>query len=145
MFIEDELVEMDDEPDPENDVQSKAKDDLNMFSDSEDEQGDEKDLNEAGKELKAMLKKESGGNGSSDDDEEEEEDEDIDKEFSKSAVFMQGKYLATYMVDYIITVCVPFYIVHYYNNLMKVHHYHKSHQISSVSLEKMNIIILVFK
>ena len=42
-------------------------------------------------------------------------------------------------------VCMPFYVVHYHNNLMKAHHYHKSHQISSDSLEKMNIIILVFK
>ena len=42
-------------------------------------------------------------------------------------------------------VCIPFYVVHYHNNLMKAHHYHKSHQVSSVSLEKMNIIILVFK
>ena len=42
-------------------------------------------------------------------------------------------------------VCMPFYVVHYHNNLMKVHHYHKSHQISSASLEKMNIIVLVFK
>ena len=42
-------------------------------------------------------------------------------------------------------VCMPFYVVHYHNNLMKAHHYHKSHQISSASLEKMNIIILVFK
>ena len=40
-------------------------------------------------------------------------------------------------------VCMPFYVVHYHHNLMKAHHYHKSHQISS--LEKMNIIILVFK
>lgn len=39
-----------------------------------------------GKELKAMLKKESGG-GSSD---EEDEDEDIDSEYSKSAIFIQG-------------------------------------------------------
>ena len=31
------------------------------------------------------------------------------------------------------------------NNLMKAHHYHKSHQIPSDSLEKMNIIILMFK
>ena len=42
-------------------------------------------------------------------------------------------------------VCMPFYVVHYHNNLMKAHHYHKSHQISSANLEKMNIIILVFK
>ena len=42
-------------------------------------------------------------------------------------------------------VCMPFYVVHYHNNLMKAHHYHKSHQIPSDSLEKMNIIILMFK
>ena len=42
-------------------------------------------------------------------------------------------------------VCMPFYVVYYHNNLMKAHHYHKSHQIPSDSLEKMNIIILVFK
>ena len=42
-------------------------------------------------------------------------------------------------------VCMPFYVIHYHNNLMKAHHYYKSHQISSASLEKMNIIILVFK
>ena len=42
-------------------------------------------------------------------------------------------------------VCMPFYVVHYRNNLIKAHHYHKSHQISSASLEKINIIILVFK
>lgn len=41
-----------------------------------------------GKELKAMLKKESGV-GSSDD--EDEEDEDIDSEYSKSALFIQGQ------------------------------------------------------
>ena len=41
-------------------------------------------------------------------------------------------------------VCMPFYVVHYHNNLMKAHHYHKSHQIPSDSLEKMNIIILMF-
>ena len=35
-------------------------------------------------------------------------------------------------------VCMPFYVIHYHNNLMKAHHYHKSHQISSASLEKMN-------
>ena len=40
--------------------------------------------------------------------------------------------------------CMPFYVVHYDNNLMKAHHYHKSHQIPSDSLEKMNIIILMF-
>ena len=40
---------------------------------------------------------------------------------------------------------MPFYVVHYHNNLMKAHHYHKSHQVSSANLEKMNIIILVFK
>ena len=38
-----------------------------------------------------------------------------------------------------------FYVVHYHNNLMKAHHYHKSHQIPNDSLEKMNIIILMFK
>ena len=42
-------------------------------------------------------------------------------------------------------VCMPFYVVHYHNNLMKAHHYHKSHQILSASLEKLNIIILMFK
>ena len=43
-------------------------------------------------------------------------------------------------------VCMyAFYVVHYHNNLMKAHHYHKSHQIPSASLEKMNIIILMFK
>ena len=52
---EDELLEMDDEPDPEKDNVGKAKDDLNLFMDSEDE--DEKELDEAGKELKAILKK----------------------------------------------------------------------------------------
>lgn len=89
---EDELLEMDDEPDPEKENAGKAKDDLNLFMDSEDEE--EKELDEAGKELKAILKKEAGEDASSDDDEEDEEevDEDnIDNEFSSSAVFMQGK------------------------------------------------------
>lgn len=89
---EDELIEMDDEPDPEKEKSGKAKDDLNIFSDSENDDEEESDLNEAGKQLKSMLKKESGIGGSSDEEEEEEEeDEDIDNEFSKSAVFMQGK------------------------------------------------------
>ena len=80
---------MDDEPDPEKDNTSKAKDELNnLFSDSEDDENEERDLNDAGKELKAILKKESGDDSS----EEEEEDEDIDNEYSKSAVFMQGRY-----------------------------------------------------
>ena len=39
-------------------------------------------------------------------------------------------------------VCMLFYVVHYHNNLMKAHHYHKSHQIPSDSLEKMNIIMM---
>ena len=47
--------------------------------------------------------------------------------------------------QYCMYVCMPFYVVHYHNNLMKAHHYHKSHQIPSDSLEKMNIIILMFK
>ena len=51
-------------------------------------------------------------------------------------------HLSMYVFMY---VCMPFYVVHCHNNLMKAHHYHKSHQISSASLEKMNIIILVFK
>jgi len=90
---EDELLEMDDEPDPEKENSGKAKDDLNIFSDSDDEE-ESKELNDAGKELKAMLKKETGENSDEDDDDEEdeeEEDEDIDNEFSSSAVFMQGK------------------------------------------------------
>lgn len=90
---EDELLEMDDEPDPEKDNAGKAKDDLNLFMDSDDE--DEKELDEAGKELKAILKKEAGGDSSSGEDEEEDEEEvdedNIDNEFSSSAVFMQGK------------------------------------------------------
>ena len=52
------------------------------------------------------------------------------------------KQLCMYVCMY---VCMPFYVIHYHNNLMKAHHYHKSHQIASASLEKMNIIILVFK
>lgn len=90
---EDELLEMDDEPDPEKENVGKAKDDLDLFSDTEDEE-DEQELNDAGKELKAILKKENGGESSEEevvDDEDEEEDEDIDNEFSSSAVFMQGK------------------------------------------------------
>ena len=46
-YLEDELVQLDDEPDPEKDVKSKAKDDLNLFSDSDDEE-DETELNAAG-------------------------------------------------------------------------------------------------
>ena len=49
------------------------------------------------------------------------------------------------LIDVCMYVCMPFYVVHYHNNLMKAHHYHKSHQIPSDNLEKMNIIILVFK
>jgi len=90
---EDELLEMDDEPDPEKDNAGKAKDDLNLFLDSDDEE--EKELDEAGKELKAILKKEAGGDTSSGEDDEEDEEEvdedNIDNEFSSSAVFMQGK------------------------------------------------------
>lgn len=90
---EDELLEMDDEPDPEKENAGKAKDDLNLFMDSDDE--DEQELDEAGKELKSILKKEAGGDTSSVEDEDEEEEEvdedNIDNEFSSSAVFMQGK------------------------------------------------------
>ena len=67
----------------------KAKDELNLFSDSSDEDNEEEQsLNDAGKELNAILKKEAGIESSED---EEGEDEDIDNEYSKSAVFMQGK------------------------------------------------------
>ena len=57
-IAEDELNEMDDEPDPEKaSTKRKAKDDLNIFSDSSSESEEEdKQLNQAGKELKAMLK-----------------------------------------------------------------------------------------
>ena len=61
---------------------------------------------------------------------------------SQNLLIWEGLYFLLTVCMY---VCMPFYVVHYYNNLMKAHHYHKSHQISSVSLEKMNIIILVFK
>ena len=49
---------MDDEPDPEKaSAKQKAKDELNIFSDSSSESEEEdKELNKAGKELKAMLK-----------------------------------------------------------------------------------------
>ena len=54
--------------------------------------------------------------------------------------------LFIYMNKYVcMYVCMPFYVVHYHNNLMKAHHYHKSHRIPSDILEKMNIIILMFK
>ena len=61
LLTEDELKEMDDEPDPEKaSSKQKAKDELNLFSDtsSEDEEDEEEDkqLNQAGKQLKAMLK-----------------------------------------------------------------------------------------
>ena len=88
-FSDDELVEIDDEPDPEKGEKMKAKDELNLFSDSSDEDNEEEQsLNDAGKELNAILKKEAGIESSED---EEGEDEDIDNEYSKSAVFMQGK------------------------------------------------------
>ena len=88
-FSDDELVEIDDEPDPEKGEKMKAKDELNLFSDSSDEDNEEEqNLNDAGKELNAILKKEAGIESSED---EEGEDEDIDNEYSKSAVFMQGK------------------------------------------------------
>lgn len=89
---EDELLEMDDEPDPEKDNAGKAKDDLNLFMDSEDDE--EKELDEAGKELKAMLKKEAGEDSSSGDDDEEDDEEEVDEDNidnASSAVFMQGK------------------------------------------------------
>ena len=92
-FLEDELVQMDDDPEPETNKESKAKDDLNVFSDSESESEDETELNDAGKELKAIMKKENGEDGSSnDEDEDDEEDDDIDNDekYSKSALFMQG-------------------------------------------------------
>ena len=41
-----------------------------------------------------------------------------------------------YTITVCMYVCMPFYVVHYHNNLMKAHHYHKSHQISSAGLEK---------
>ena len=88
-FSDDELVEIDDEPDPEKGEKMKVKDELNLFSDSSDEDNEEEQsLNDAGKELNAILKKEAGIESSED---EEGEDEDIDNEYSKSAVFMQGK------------------------------------------------------
>ena len=35
-------------------------------------------------------------------------------------------HLSGSLLDHIY-VCMPFYVVHYHNNLMKAHHYHKSH------------------
>ncbi|XP_065657204.1 general transcription factor IIF subunit 1 isoform X1 [Hydra vulgaris] len=81
-----EVLDIEDEPDPNKEDAAKPKDDLNIFSDSSDDDAEDKDLNEAGKELKAILKKEIGGESS----EEEVDDEDIDDEYSKSAIFMQG-------------------------------------------------------
>lgn len=93
---EDEEEQMDDDPEPETGGhEGKAKDDLNQFSDSNsdsDAEDENKDLNEAGKELRAIMKKEAGeedGGGSSDE-EDEDDDEDLDEEkYSKSALFMQ--------------------------------------------------------
>ena len=51
----------------------------------------------------------------------------------------------TYMYVCMYVCMYAFYVVHYHNNLMKAHHYHKSHQIPNDSLEKMNIIIIMFK
>ncbi|XP_066929749.1 general transcription factor IIF subunit 1-like [Clytia hemisphaerica] len=89
---EDELKEMDDEPDPEKaSTKQKAKDDLNLFSDTssedEDDEEEDKQLNQAGKQLKAMLKSESGERSS----DEEDDDEDIDDQYSKNAMLIQGK------------------------------------------------------
>lgn len=41
-------MEMDDEPDPEKNTSEKAKDDLNIFSDSDTDEEDDKQLNDAG-------------------------------------------------------------------------------------------------
>ena len=62
--------------------------------------------------------------------------------YLKVHVMQHNKILRSSLCMY---VCMPFYVVHYHNNLMKAHHYHKSHQISSANLEKMNIIMPVFK
>jgi len=93
---EDEEKLLDDEPEPEkgNDGRQHAKDDLNTFQDTSDEEEDENELNDAGKELRALIKKENFEDGGSDDDEmddDDDDDEDIDEEkYSKSALFMQG-------------------------------------------------------
>ena len=80
---------LEDEPEPETNRRTKAKDDLNAFtlSDSEEEEETEEGLTSAGKELKEILKREEGNDESSSD---EDEDIDDDEKYSKSALFMQG-------------------------------------------------------
>lgn len=90
---EDEEAKLEDDPEPEKAAEKQAKDEMNVFSDtSEDE--DEDELNEAGKELKAIMKKETGDDESDvdvDDDDDEDDDFDEDDKYSKSALFMQNK------------------------------------------------------
>ena len=76
---------LEDEPEPDTNRKTKAKDDLNAFvlSDSEEEE----DLTAAGKELKEILKRDEGEDDSSED---EDVDIDADEKYSKSALFMQG-------------------------------------------------------
>ena len=80
---------LEDEPEPDTNRKTKAKDDLNAFmlTDSEEE---EEDLTTAGKELKEILKRDEGEEDSSLD-EDEDDDIDADEKYSKSALFMQGK------------------------------------------------------
>ena len=79
---------LEDEPEPDTDKKTKAKDDLNAFllSDSEEEDG----LTTAGKELNEILRRDEGDEDSSLD-EDEDVDIDADEKYSKSALFMQGK------------------------------------------------------
>lgn len=85
----DEAELLQDEPEPETNNKTKAKDDLNAFAlvDSEEEEEVEEGLTSAGKELKEILKREEGEEDSSLD---EEDDIDADEKYSKSALFMQG-------------------------------------------------------
>ena len=90
-FISDDEAELlEDEPEPETNKKTKAKDDLNAFtlSDSEEEEETEDGLTSAGKELKEILKREAGNDESSLD--EDDDDIDDDEKYSKSALFMQG-------------------------------------------------------
>ena len=89
-FLDDEAELLEDEPGPETNKKTKAKDDLNAFtlSDSEEEEETEEGLTSAGKELKEILKREAGDEESSLD--EDDDDIDDDEKYSKSALFMQG-------------------------------------------------------
>ena len=94
-YVDDEELQLQDEPEPEKlSKKVKAKDDLNAYtlSESEEEREADEELTNVGKELKEILKRETGEDESSAEEDEEDEDIDESEKYTKSALFMPGKF-----------------------------------------------------